>query len=127
VFNHTKNKYSLLPEAYFDFAMFDCRAFNIPKEEVCNYFIWRQQDATRNSINSLGQMYFTQKQLHGKGVSEVQDMLMKHYDINWNNLDVWKKRGVCSNSVGIDKEPPIFTQNREYIEKHLEEDLKEAV
>ena len=31
-------------------AMFDCRAFNIPKEDVCNNLIWRQQDATRNSI-----------------------------------------------------------------------------
>jgi len=126
MFNHTKNKYDLLPEAYFDFAMFDCRAFNIPKDEVCNYFIWRQQDATINSVNSLGQMHFTQKQLHGKNVSEVQDMLMRHHDINWNNLDVWKKRGACSNAVGIDKEPPIFTQNREYIEQHLGEYLKEA-
>ena len=30
-------------------AMFDSRCFNIPKEEVTNCFIWRQQDATRNA------------------------------------------------------------------------------
>lgn len=25
---------------------FDSRVFNIPKEEICNYFIWRQLDCT---------------------------------------------------------------------------------
>lgn len=46
-------------------AMFDSRCFNIPKEEVTNYILWRQQDATRNSINSVGQAYFPHKQLEG--------------------------------------------------------------
>lgn len=40
-------------------AVFDCRAFDIPRDEVVNYFIWRQQDAVRNSISSLAQAHFS--------------------------------------------------------------------
>ena len=47
-------------------ALFDSRAFNLPKEEVCNYFIWRQQDATRNAIQLVGQSNFSHNQLQGK-------------------------------------------------------------
>ena len=39
-------------------ALFDSRVFSIPKEEVCNCLIWRQQDATRNSIEAVGQANF---------------------------------------------------------------------
>jgi len=37
-----------------EIAVFDSRVFNIPKEEVCNYFIWRQKDWLRNSIQMIG-------------------------------------------------------------------------
>ena len=43
-------------------AMFDSRVFNLPESEVCNYFIWRQNDATRNSIELLGREYFSAKE-----------------------------------------------------------------
>lgn len=115
-----------------DLAMFDSRVFNIPKEEVANYFIWRQQDATRNSINMLGQHYFSHKELQGKNVSQVQDMLMLEHQVNWNDLDTWKKRGTCIvNSPNefdsraplyADEDIPIFTKDREYIERYLEAD-----
>lgn len=35
------------------------------KEEVTNCILWRQQDATRNSISSAGQAHFSHKQLEG--------------------------------------------------------------
>jgi len=101
-------------------ALFDSRVFNVPKEEVVNYFVWRQQDATRNSINMLGQFYFSHKQLHGKNVSQVQDMLMESYQQNWNDVDTWKKRGFCVTPMGYDKEIPIFTKDRNFIEQYLE-------
>lgn len=100
-------------------AFFDSRAFNTPISDVTNNFIWRQQDATRNSINMLGQFYFTHKELYGKNTSQVQDMLMLQHNVNWNNLDVWKKRGVAITRKGIDENTPIFTQDRDYIEQHL--------
>ena len=63
-------------------AMFDSRAFNIPKEEVTNCILWRQNDATRNSIEMVGHANFSQNQLHKKSCNEIQDMLMLQKGIN---------------------------------------------
>lgn len=131
-----RNKYI---DAYDKGAMFDSRVFTIPKEEVCNYLIWRQQDATRNSIQSVGQANFSQKELHGKSCNKIQDMLMLQKGINWNDYSTTLKRGSCCikaddslteyDEVGnicgyterskwvIDNEIPIFTQDRNYVEK----------
>ena len=113
----------------FDNALFDARAFNIPEAEVCNYFIWRQQDATRNSIESVGHVYFTNKQLHGITCNEIQEKLFQEKNINWNDYPITCKRGFCikkkyseNTEHGewiIDEAIPIFTQNREYIEDLL--------
>lgn len=123
-------------------AMFDARVFSIPKDEVCNYFIWRQQDATRNSIATVGQTYFSQKDLNGRSQNEIQEMLWQQHSINWNTYPIAYKRGVCCSKVlretpmenprnpgkeivvarrkwVIDREPPIFTQDREYVEKKI--------
>lgn len=112
-------------------ALFDARVFNLPFEEVTNYFIWRQKDATRNSINMLGRHYYSAKELHGKNASQVQDMLMEK-DMNWNNVATWEKRGTCiipnpntcdsSSAWKVDEEIPIFTKDREYIDKWLRVD-----
>lgn len=117
-------------------AMFDSRVFTIPKEEVCNYLIWRQQDATRNSIQSVGQANFSQKELNGKSCNDIQDMLMLQKNINWNDYATTLKRGSCCikkviqdpdvdikdgtypvTRWVIDNEIPIFTQDRNYVEK----------
>ncbi len=115
-------------------AMFDARVFSIPEEEVVNCFIWRQQDATRNAIQMLGQTHFSHKQLEGVSCNDIQDMLFIEKEINFNNMPVEFKRGVCcyraqvptiERLVGyktewvLDKDCPIFTQDRKYIEKHL--------
>lgn len=74
---------------------FDARAFNIPKDEVVNYYIYRQQDATRNSVQMLGRAHFSQKMMHNKSNDEVQEMLFQEKGINWNDLPVSQKRGTC--------------------------------
>lgn len=76
-------------------AMFDARAFNIPKEEVANLIYWRQLDATRNSIQMVGQANFSHKQLQGKSCAMIQDMLMTEKGINWNDFPTHQKRGSC--------------------------------
>lgn len=106
-------------------AMFDARCFNIPKEEVCNCIYWRQLDATRNSIQMVGQTFFSHKQLQGKTCSNIQDMLMDEYKINWNNYPIYKKRGsACyrdnNDNWIIDKNMPILKgEDRNYVEKHI--------
>ncbi len=76
-------------------AMFDARCFNIPKEEVCNLIYWRQLDATRNSIQMVGQANFSHKELQNKSCNQIQDMLMTERGINWNDFPVYQKRGSC--------------------------------
>lgn len=76
-------------------AMFDCRCFNIPKEEVTNCIYWRQLDATRNSIQMVGQANFSYKELQNKSCNQIQDMLMTQKGINWNDLKTSYKRGSC--------------------------------
>ena len=76
-------------------AMFDARVFNIPKEEVTNYIYWRQLDASRNSIQMVGQANFNHKELHCKTCNNIQDMLMEQKGINWNDYPTVCKRGTA--------------------------------
>lgn len=106
-------------------GLFDARVFNVPNEEVTNCVLWRQNDATRNSVSSLAQAYFSPKELHGKNGSQMQDMLMEKYGINWNNLSITEKRGtaIIKNDEGewiIDEEMPILRgEGREYLESRI--------
>ena len=76
-------------------AMFDARCFNIPKEEVTNLVYWRQLDASRNSIQMVGQANFSHKELQNKSCNDIQDMLMTQKGINWNDFPTYQKRGSC--------------------------------
>lgn len=116
---------SLASEALEDkpLAFFDARVFNLPKEEVVNYFIWRQNDAVRNSIRSVATHYLGHKACHGKNNQEVMDMLMNlDSPVNWNDYPVHLRRGFCYSSLTkeIDSQPPIFTQLRDYVAFHIE-------
>lgn len=76
-------------------TMFDARVFNIPREEVTNYFYWRQLDCSRNSIQMVGQANFSHKELQNKSCNDIQDMLMTQKGINWNDFPTYQKRGSC--------------------------------
>lgn len=80
-------------------AMFDARCFNIPKEEVANLIYWRQLDATRNSIQMVGQANFSHRQLEGKSCNDIQNMLLTEKNINWNDYLVDCKRGAACRRV----------------------------
>lgn len=80
--------------------VFDCRVWSMADPvEVANYFVWRQRDAVRNSIQMLGQRHFTQWELHGKSCDEIQEMLFTKKGINWNDLPVSCKRGQFIHTV----------------------------
>lgn len=100
-------------------AMFDARCFNIPKEEACNLIYWRQLDATRNSIQMVGQANFSHNELQGKSCAVIQDMLHEQRGINWNDYPTRWKRGVAwTKEAGIDYEMPILKgEGREYVDK----------
>ena len=99
--------------------IFDARAFNIPKEEVANYFLDRQRYTEKNSISMLARHYFSHKEIEGKNGSQMQDMLMEKYNVNWNDCPIVHKRGVfCKKDslFRIDENSPIVSQNRDYID-----------
>ena len=125
-------------------AMFDARVFNIPKEEVANLIYWRQLDATRNSIQMVGQANFSHSELQNKSCNVIQEMLFQERDINWNDFPTHLKRGsccvkseattTCAKTVDgqvitwaaerphweIDLEIPIFKEEgRQYINKRI--------
>lgn len=103
-------------------AMFDSRVFNIPKEEVCNLVYWRQQDATRNSIQMVGRAYFSHKELQNKNTSNIQDMLHNKFNVNWNNYPIACKRGsACIKGTDgkwfVDLKMPILKdKDRKYVD-----------
>ena len=92
-------------------AMFDARCFNIPKEEVTNLVYWRQLDASRNSIQMVGQACFSHKELQNKSCNDIQDMLMTQKGINWNDLPTYQKRGSCCvrNKIVIESDGVMVT------------------
>jgi tRNA(His) guanylyltransferase len=110
-------------------AQFDARVFQIPSRvEVENYFIWRQQDATRNSISSVAQSLYSHKELNGKKTNDMQEMIFQK-GINWNDFDFRKKRGAVIGKVEYEVgegdersirnkweviDTPIFTQDRDF-------------
>ena len=74
-------------------AFFDSRTFTIPyREEVINNFIWRQQDAVRNSISMVAQSLYSHKELNGVKTNEMQELCFQK-GVNWNDIDEGWKRG----------------------------------
>ena len=104
-------------------ATFDARVFNIPPEEVCNCLIWRQQDAIRNSIQGLGQKYFSQRRLNGKNCGEIKNMLISEQSIFWEEIPLKFQRGSCCIKTDkgwiIDDEIPLFKEDRNYVNSRL--------
>lgn len=139
------NIWTVHKEAIEKGAMFDSRVFNIPREEATNYFYWRQLDASRNSIQMVGQANFSHRELQFKSCNDIQDMLMTQKGINWNDFPTYQKRGSCvvrnkivlesddvketcmlhdpkqgENNWIIDKDIPIFKgDGRKYIEQFV--------
>lgn len=125
--------------------IFDSRVFLIPEKDVCNYFVWRQRDWERNSLHMLARKYYSQKQLNQKSCSDMHEMIFKQ-GANWNKLPIYLRRGRCvvptikkvhvtkeetkGNFEGevdrtvwiVDNKIPIFTKDRNYINKFLEVD-----
>lgn len=95
-------------------------------------------DATRNSIEAVGQAHFSHSVLHKKSCNMIQEILWSQKNINWNDFPTDCKRGACCyrqpsteyietktgefievsrNRWTIDTDIPIFTQDRAFVEK----------
>lgn len=122
--------------------VFDARVFNLDKDEVCNYFIWRQEDWIKNAIGMIARMVFSEKELYNKSTIERKQMVIdsgydmsefkiyhmrgsavydgeqyKPYDSENGNLN--NENEIISDRIIIDKEIPIFKEDRNFIEKYV--------
>jgi tRNA(His) 5'-end guanylyltransferase len=103
-------------------GIFDSRAFNIPSEEVCNYFIWRKNDWERNSLMMYALSLFSHEELQNKSKSALHEMIHKTGN-NWAKLpDRWKN-GVFMAKIDEDwtvfEECPNFKTEKNTIERYL--------
>jgi len=122
-------------------AQFDARVFSMSqRHEALNAILWRQQDASKNSIQMLARTLFSHKECQNKNGSQLQDMMMLEKGVNWNDIDTVKKRGTacyrkiryCNNNIipthnnvneptmrtewFMDKEIPIFSKDWTWFE-----------
>lgn len=82
-----------LPEKVGTMPVFDCRVWNVPnKVEAVNALVWREQDATRNSVSMAAQSVYSHNQLMNVSCDQMKEMLHQK-GINWNDYPVFFKRG----------------------------------
>jgi tRNA(His) guanylyltransferase len=106
--------------AFSDQAMFDSRCFNIPKEEVFNYFLWRQKDWERNSLSMLAQSLYSHKELHRKRRDEQHEMIHQKGH-NWTTLEEHWKEGTfyTRESDGWKVSSPLLIDNKSFFDKWI--------
>lgn len=72
---------------------FDARVWQVPnRAEGANAFLWREWDATKNSLSMAASAHYSHKALLGKNSREKHDMLLAA-GVNWNDYPAFFKRG----------------------------------
>jgi tRNA(His) 5'-end guanylyltransferase len=123
-------------------AYFDSRVFVIPKEDVNNYFLWRQNDAIRNSVQMLARSLYSHKECENKNNPQLQEMCFQKGH-SWNYCPTSQKRGrcivkqkivkktdFCDNQSGqvmmversvwaVDNEIPVFSDDKMHINNYV--------
>lgn len=93
-FNHEINKN--ISEKAESFAFFDCRVWNVPSlKDAADVFIWRQDDAIKNSISMAAHDQFGDKILIKKNSQEKKAMLLEK-GVDWNDYPEFFKFGTYS-------------------------------
>lgn len=111
----------------FKTASFDSRVFQISYiHEVINYFLWRQQDAIRNSVISVAQARYSTKELDKKKVKDMLVMLKNDND-DWNDYPLGRKQGrlIIKENVIINPGTEKETNRRKWVIKDAPNFLEE--
>lgn len=130
-----------------ELATFDARAYVVPKEDVNNYFLWRERDAMKNSVSMLAQHHFSHKSLQGLNGKQMREKLLAEKGVDYMALPTWKRQGVVvkketypaiieNDHVGkmkvtrrrwaVDHDIPVFSEDWDYINQfvYLDEKLE---
>lgn len=83
----------LVPSRIGQLGVFDCRAWVVPNtEEAANTLLWREMDATRNSLSMLARGHYSHDECENRDSSQLHEMLHR-IGINWAHLEPRFKRG----------------------------------
>ena len=94
-----------LPEKIESLPTFDCRAFNVPNvDEATNCILWREQDATKNSILMAGFHHFSFNEMQNKNTKQIREMLLTEKNINWEEYPSYFKFGTYVQRELYDKD-----------------------
>lgn len=110
---------SVFSQLYGSNVCFDSRCFSLPQDEVCNYFIWRQIDAFRNSVQMAGREHFSHKSLYKVNCAGIQEKLFQEKAINFNDYPTYRKRGFCIEKGEVNYDIPKFNLDRDFVEKYV--------
>lgn len=124
------------------FATFDSRVFVVPKEDVNNSILFRQQDSIRNSVQSLARSLASHKECNNKNITELKNLIIQKGG-DWDKLETQFKRGRCiikikkssqlvnkktgelstveRNEWIIDNQIPVFSDDTNYINQHFKD------
>lgn len=72
---------------------FDCKAWNIPADDVFGWFVWRQNDCVRNSKSQTARCHFTHRELAGLNMAETVEKLRNEKGVDWNMFGNPEKYG----------------------------------
>jgi tRNA(His) 5'-end guanylyltransferase len=95
-FNHLLPEY--LPEKFARRSLaslptFDARVWSVPTlAEAANVILWREQDATRNSVESAARAQYSHNALMNRNTREMRAML-RDKGIDWDDYPALFKRG----------------------------------
>ena len=85
-------------------AVFDCRIYQTPTlHDACAQLLWRENDATRNSILMLADSLFGHQKCFKKNTSELQEMMLIEKGVNWSDLEDKFKRGTYVKRIKTSK------------------------
>lgn len=113
-----------------ELATFDSRVFIVPENEVINYFIWRQQDAIRNSVSMVAQSRFSHQSLQGLNQIKMKNRLLDEIGLDYDkDIAIHHQRGASLERVmdkeslrsswTVNKTMKILTEDREDIRKYV--------
>lgn len=93
-----------IPEKAHLLPVFDARAWDVCSLDVAaEHFVWRETDATRNSLTMAAHAYYSPKELHKAGYAQKHEMLHAK-GINWNDYPAFFKRGTYVRREDVLKE-----------------------
>lgn len=96
-----------LPEVWERRPVFDCRTWTVPDvHEAVNALLWRELDATKNSVSMAARAHFSHSELHQRDRRQIQDMLHS-VGVNWNDYPAFFKRGTYVQHRPVAVEVPV--------------------